>query len=76
MAKVKIDRDLCIGCGTCPTMCPKIFKLDEEGKSVVLKKGAEVGSQDWVTAEELDDVFECAKNSADACPTRAILIEE
>ena len=57
-------------------MCPKIIKLDEEGKSTVLKKDAAEGSQDWVVAEELGDVFECAKNAADACPTQAILIEE
>jgi len=76
MPKVKIDRDLCIGCGTCPAICPKIFKLDGEGKSTVLKKGSSEGSREWVSAEELDDSFECAKNAAASCPTQAILIEE
>jgi len=33
---VKIDRELCIGCGACVGVCPtESLSLDEEGKSVV-----------------------------------------
>ncbi|MBI5152262.1 ferredoxin [Candidatus Peregrinibacteria bacterium] len=58
---VKVDPNLCIGCGTCSTMCPKVFKIDEEGKSSVI--------------DENGDTPENIKAAADACPTRAILIE-
>ncbi len=35
MAKLVVDRDLCISCGTCVELCPDVFELDEEEKSVV-----------------------------------------
>lgn len=60
--KVKVDKDLCIGCGTCSVMCPKVFKIDEEGKSTVI--------------DENGDTPENIKAAGDACPTKAILIEE
>ena len=32
---VKVDRDLCIGCGACTGVCPTAsLQLDDEGKSV------------------------------------------
>ena len=33
---VKVDKELCIGCGACVGVCPtESLTLDEEGKSVV-----------------------------------------
>jgi ferredoxin len=29
----KVDKEKCIGCGICVTMCADCFKLDEEGKA-------------------------------------------
>ena len=37
MAEVKVNEELCIGCGTCESMCPKVFKL-EDGKSKVISQ--------------------------------------
>ena len=28
--EVKIDKDLCTGCGLCEETCPDIFKLNED----------------------------------------------
>jgi ferredoxin len=29
----KVDKEKCIGCGTCVSMCSDCFKLDDEGKA-------------------------------------------
>jgi ferredoxin len=31
----KVDKDKCIGCGLCVSLCPGVFAFDEEGKSRV-----------------------------------------
>lgn len=35
MAELKVDDELCIGCGTCIEICPEVFALNEEGKAYV-----------------------------------------
>lgn len=35
MSKFIVDKKKCIGCGLCVSLCPEVFQLDEEGKSVV-----------------------------------------
>jgi ferredoxin len=56
---VKVDHDLCIGCGTCVALCPKSFTMNAEGKSDVISQ----------------DDAECAKNAAASCPVAAISVE-
>lgn len=34
--KATVDRDTCIGCGICESLCPDVFKLDEEFKATVI----------------------------------------
>jgi ferredoxin len=31
-----IDREVCIGCGTCVALCPNVFQLQDDGKSKVV----------------------------------------
>jgi len=31
-----VDKEKCIGCGTCVALAPKTFKLDGEGKAEVI----------------------------------------
>jgi ferredoxin len=53
----KVDKEKCIGCGTCVVMCPDCFKLDEEGKAE--------SSCDGKCDCNIDDVIS-------ACPVDAI----
>ncbi len=60
---VKVNQDLCIGCGTCVSMCEEVFELDGEGKSQVKKSADLAKNQD------------CIKESVDACPVQAIEVK-
>ena len=56
---IKVNHDLCIGCGTCEVLCPAVFKLNAEGKA------------DVINQEETP----CAKNASESCPTQAIEVK-
>ncbi|MEM2238727.1 MAG: ferredoxin [Candidatus Bathyarchaeia archaeon] len=60
--KVKVDRDACIGCGLCASLCPEVFELDDEGKSRVVNPNG-------------CDGCDC-REVANQCPAAAIIIEE
>ncbi|MEM4330523.1 MAG: ferredoxin [Candidatus Pacearchaeota archaeon] len=59
--KIKVDKNKCIGCGSCEAICPKSFYL-KEGKATPKKEKVTK-----ITCEEE------AKNS---CPVGAISIEK
>ncbi|MCL4354194.1 ferredoxin [Patescibacteria group bacterium] len=60
--KIYINRNTCIGCGTCAGVSPKAFTLDGEGKSVIID-----------TADQ--ETIETIIMAAQACPVKAITIE-
>jgi ferredoxin len=55
---VKVNKEKCIGCGYCASVCPEVFELGEDGKSQV-KKGADLQK-------------ECIKEAKEGCPVGAI----
>ena len=59
---VDVDRDLCIGSGSCVRLAPGVFALDEDEVSVVLNPDAADISK--------------LRLAAEACPTEAIRIGE
>jgi ferredoxin len=64
MMKVFVDPDICMGCGVCETISPKVFKMGSEPYASVLV--------DVVPPEEEANVRE----AMDACPESAITIQE
>ncbi len=60
---IAVDRDVCIGSGSCVLYTPATFTQDAEAKAVVMDP----------QGDDLDTV----RIAIDACPTRALaLIEE
>ena len=73
MAEIKLEREKCIGCGSCQALCPKYFELQEDGKSHI--QGAAKHDPEG-TPEELEvEKIECAQAAAEACPAQCIHIE-
>jgi len=35
---VKVDEDLCIGCGTCEAVCPEVFEMKNDKAIVKVQK--------------------------------------
>lgn len=64
MPSVKIDKEKCIGCGLCESMCSEVFELrDDEKAHVKNQSGCKSGSCD-------------CKDVAASCPVQAITYEE
>lgn len=62
MKKPVVDQEKCIGCGTCPVLCPKTFELRDDGKAYVKNP---VGDPEGEI-----------QNTIDSCPVQAISWEE
>lgn len=70
MPKIKLEREKCIGCGSCTAICAKYFEMADDGKSHI--KNAVKND-----IEELEvDKIECAESAAEACPAQCIHIEK
>jgi len=61
--KAFVDKEICIGCGLCPTICPEIFQMDDDEKAVA--------KNIKINADHEDD----AKDAEISCPVNAIKVE-
>lgn len=71
MAKIpKVDKEKCIGCGTCTVLAPKTFRLGKDGKAEVINPPADEEEKisKLVSAE--------IKEAIDSCPVEAIKVIE
>jgi ferredoxin len=62
--EVRIDEELCTGCGLCEETCPDIFKMDEDKDIAVLVK---------TDYDEYDE--ECIQEALESCPSEAIITD-
>jgi ferredoxin len=56
MVKIVVDKDKCIGCGLCTTICPEVFAMGKDGKAF---------------ANAQKDI-PCVKEALESCPVSAI----
>ena len=61
MFRIKLDKDKCIGCGTCAAVCPANFEMKDDGKAEVIK-------------EEVDTLG-CNRVAEENCPVNVIVIK-
>jgi ferredoxin len=61
--KATLDREGCIACGLCPTICPEVFRMADDGY-------AEVYNQD-VPSEVEEEAIE----AQESCPVSVIKVE-
>ena len=59
--KAEIDRDGCIGCGLCPSICPQVFQMADDGLAEVY-------------AEITPDSEDAAQEAAQNCPVSVISV--
>ena len=60
--KVRIDEDLCTGCGLCADSVPEVFEMADDVAKVIV-------------AEVPADKEEAVQEAADDCPAEAIIVE-
>lgn len=46
MARYKVDKDVCIGCGYCVSTAPQTFKFDENEKAEAYAENDDIESQE------------------------------
>jgi ferredoxin len=61
--KVGVDRDRCVGSGTCEALAPDVFEVDDDGVLTVLRAEPAEGEQSDV------------REAVTACPTRALTLD-
>ena len=64
MSRIEVDRERCVGSGSCEALAPDVFEVDDDGVLVLHRERP--GEQ------ELDDV----RDAVQACPTRALALAD
>lgn len=62
MPTPKVDKEKCIGCGTCAALAGGTFKMDDDGKAVAIDPAG----------DDLDTI----NMAKDSCPVQAIEVGE
>lgn len=58
--ELKVNQDVCIGCGACQAVCPEVFQINDEGLATTIV--------DEINNKVKDD----AMDAKEGCPVGAI----
>ena len=61
MKKVKVLKDVCIGCGACQAICSDVYEIEDDGLARV------------IVDEVPENLEEDAMDALENCPTSAIV---
>ena len=61
MKKVKVLKEVCIGCGACQAICSEVYEIGDDGLAEV------------IVEEVPENVEEDAMDALENCPTAAIV---
>ncbi|MFH1820708.1 MAG: ferredoxin [Candidatus Nealsonbacteria bacterium] len=69
MPKVILERPKCIGCGSCESVCPKYWKLGDDGKVNLIGSKSQ-GENFELEVEEAG----CNTQAVEICPVQCIKV--
>jgi ferredoxin len=61
--KVRVDKEACVGDETCVSICPEVFKMEDDVATTTME-------------DVPPDLQDACREAADACPVEAITLEE
>jgi ferredoxin len=64
VSRVEVDRDRCVGSGTCEALAPEVFEIDDDGVLAVLR------------SEPAGDELAAVRDAVRQCPTHALSLTE
>ncbi len=78
--KVKLERQKCIGCGSCVSVCPNYFEMKKDGRSHLIGSEADEKAETEeleveIKGEESEENSPLEKAEA-LCPVRCIHIKK
>lgn len=81
MKKYRIvhERDICIGCSACASVCPKYWEMDKDGKSNIKGHTKTGNGEEEILGTKQNPLaidFESNLEAAESCPVNCIHIFE
>lgn len=73
------DRDICISCSACASICPKYWEMEDDGKASIIGHTRTGNGEEEVlgTKEKpLTEDFEENMEAAECCPVNCIHVNE
>ncbi|MCD6381907.1 MAG: ferredoxin [Candidatus Aenigmarchaeota archaeon] len=71
--KVTVNKDSCISCMACASICGDVFEIGEDGKSQIVEKFRTNGLTEGIIGEDLEN---CVNDAINVCPSQSIKIEK